>query len=67
MQDQVEFKAQQSQQVNQLLILIQQTVDPDSWEFKNGPGSIYFDPVTMTFVVRQTAEVHFLLGVGMRR
>jgi hypothetical protein len=58
---------QMMQQVNQMLVLIQTTVDPDSWEYKGGPGSIYFDPVTMTFVVRQSAEVHFLLGVGMRR
>jgi len=60
-------RLQMNQQVNQLLVLIQQTVDPDSWEYRNGPGAITFDPVTMTFVVRQSAEVHYMLGVGMRR
>jgi len=58
---------QMLQQVNQLMILIQETVDPESWQAHGGQGSIYFDPVTMTFVVKQSAEVHFLLGVGMRR
>jgi len=55
------------QQVNQILVLIQQTIDPESWEVRGGAGSIYFEPVTMTFVVRQSAEVHFLMGVGLRR
>ena len=54
------------QQVNQLAIMIQQSYDPNSWQNNGGPGSITFDPISMSFVIRQTAEMHFLLGVGMR-
>jgi len=56
-----------TQQVNQLLVLIQQTIDPESWEYRGGPGSIYFDPASMTFVVKQSAEVHYRMGIGLRR
>jgi len=58
---------QMQQQVNYLLVLIQQTVEPDSWQYRGGPGSIYFEPATMTFVVTQSAEIHYMLGVGLRR
>lgn len=59
---------QMAAQVNQIANLILQTVEPDSWAVngKGGLGTLAFDPVTMSFVARQTAEVHFLMGVGMR-
>jgi len=54
--------------VNQIAVMITQTVEPESWAVngKGGLGTIAFEPVTMSLVVRQTAEVHFMLGVGMR-
>jgi hypothetical protein len=36
-------------------------IDPNSWE-PTGPGTVVFEPTTMTLVVKQTAEMHFLLG-----
>jgi hypothetical protein len=54
--------------VNQLAVLITQTVEPDSWAVngKDGLGTIAFDPITMSLVIRQTAEMHFVLGLGLR-
>lgn len=52
--------------INRLALQIQNTIDPQSWAINNGPGTIAFDPITMTLVIRQTAEVHSLLGVGLR-
>jgi hypothetical protein len=54
------------QQANDLMFLIQTTIEPNSWAYKEGPGSMYFHPGTMTIVVKQTAEVHMMLGVGLR-
>jgi hypothetical protein len=54
------------QQINSLASMIINSYDPDSWQGRGGPGSITFNPGTMTFVVTQTAEMHFLMGVGMR-
>jgi hypothetical protein len=39
-----------------------QAIDPESWESRGGPGSIFFDPVRMSLVIKQTAEMHYLLG-----
>ncbi len=61
-------RAQMAQQIAQLAVLITQTVEPESWAVneKGGLGTIAFNPVTMSFVVRQTAEIHYQLGLGMR-
>ncbi|HTU20338.1 MAG TPA: hypothetical protein VMG10_19900 [Gemmataceae bacterium] len=42
-----------------------QGIDPDSWEGRGGSGTITFDPVRMSLVVRQSAEIHYMLD-GMR-
>lgn len=56
---------QMIENVNRLMALVVQSVDPNSW-WPNGGGRISFDPVTMSIVVRQSAEVHMMLGVGLR-
>jgi hypothetical protein len=45
---------------------IQSSIDPQSWEVNGGAGRIFFNPATMTLVVRQSAEVHYMLGNGIR-
>jgi hypothetical protein len=57
-------KALAIQQVNQLINLISSTVDPKSWQINNpeAPGTITFEPITMSLVVKQTAEFHFLMA-----
>jgi hypothetical protein len=51
------------QTVNQLISTITQTVEPKSWKVNNpdAVGTITFDPITMSLVVKQTAEIHYSL------
>jgi hypothetical protein len=62
-------RAQMIQQANLLIQLIINTVEPTSWQgvSERGYGTIGFDPATMTLVVRQTAEMHYMLGGGLGR
>lgn len=55
---------QMIENVNRLITSIQQQVAPGTWRPTNpdGAGTIVFDPITMSIVVKQTAEVHFVLG-----
>jgi hypothetical protein len=59
---------QMAQYVGYLIDIIQHTVDPDSWAAngRDGIGTIAFDPLTMSLVVKQSAEVHFMLGSSFR-
>lgn len=36
-------------------------LDPKSWQ-PEGAGSIVFEPSTMSLIIRQTAEFHFMVG-----
>lgn len=53
------------QNINNIVNLITSTVEPDSWKVNNpeASGVIAFDPITMSLVVKQTAEVHYKLGL----
>lgn len=42
-----------------------QKIEPESWQDKGGPGTVTFDPVRMAIVVKQSAEVHYMLN-GLR-
>jgi hypothetical protein len=55
-----------ARQVNELMARIRTNILPETWEKGGGAGVIYFDQPTMMFVVRQSAEVHFLLSVRKR-
>jgi hypothetical protein len=57
---------QMYQTLQQLVLLIVGTVEPDSWEVngKGGLGTISFYAPTMSLVVKQTAEMHYLLGLS---
>ena len=52
------------QNVNQIISMVTNNYDRQSWQVNNpeAPGSIAFNPITMTLTVKQTAEVHFMLG-----
>jgi hypothetical protein len=49
-----------------LVNTITQSIEPQSWQVNGGPGTLYFNPATLTLIVRQTADVHYLLGNGIR-
>jgi hypothetical protein len=61
-------RAQAYQTLQMLVVMITQNVEPDSWEVngKGGHGTIIFDPVQFMLVVKQTAEVHYLMGLSGR-
>lgn len=61
-------RLQMAAQIQQLAVLITQTIEPESWLIndKGGLGTIAFDPISMSFVVRQTAEIHYQMGFGFR-
>lgn len=50
-----------------LIDTIVSTIDPDSWEYRGGPGVIRFYPPTHAIVVRQSAEVQTMLKRSMAR
>jgi len=56
------------QAVNSIMSSIMNQFDPQSWHVNNpdAPGSITFDPNTMSLIIRQTAEIHYMLD-SMRR
>jgi hypothetical protein len=49
-------------QAIQLIDLIQNTIEPESWQRAGGKGSIYYFDLLKVLVVRQTGEVHHQLG-----
>ena len=55
--------------VNRIIAMVQQQVEPQSWRSNNpdAAGVIVFDPLSMSLVIKQTAEVHFLLGSSLGR
>lgn len=42
-----------------------QGIEPASWDGRGGPGTVTFDPVRMAIIVKQSAEVHYMLN-GLR-
>jgi hypothetical protein len=52
------------QTVNTLITTITQTIEPKSWQVNNpdAVGTITFDPLRMTLIVKQSAEIHYSLG-----
>jgi hypothetical protein len=57
----------QQAMANTVTMLIQNIVgmvEPDSWKINNpdADGTIAFDPVHMTLIVKQSAEIHYMLG-----
>jgi hypothetical protein len=57
-------RLQMAQNVASLIKTIVETVEPDSWQINNpeAKGTIGFDPVHLTLIVKQSAEVHYMLG-----
>lgn len=59
-------QAQMAQTANQIIEMIQTSVDPESWKDKGGTGTIAFNFATRSLIIRQSAEVHAMLGSGLR-
>jgi hypothetical protein len=56
--------AQNMQSVEQLKEMIQSSVDQGSWFGHGGNGTITFHAASMSFLIKQSTEVHAMLGSG---
>jgi len=56
--------AQMAETAKQIIEMIQTSVDPQSWQANGGPGTIVYYAPSMSLIVKQSAEVHALLGGG---
>jgi hypothetical protein len=52
------------ERVNNIIAQITSKVDRSSWQANNpdAAGAITFDPLTMSLIVKQSAEFHFMMG-----
>jgi hypothetical protein len=50
----------------QLIELIQSTVEPQSWRANGGSGSIIYNPITKSIVVKQGVEVQSIISESFR-
>jgi hypothetical protein len=50
----------------EIVEMIKGSVDPNSWRENGGEGTIVFDPRTLSIIVKQSAEVHSILGSGYK-
>ncbi|HLJ96007.1 MAG TPA: hypothetical protein VKU02_22725, partial [Gemmataceae bacterium] len=55
---------QKMETVKHLMELIQSSVEPSSWQSNGGGGTISFHAPSLSLVIKQSAEVHALLGSG---
>lgn len=54
-------RAQMLQHVAAIIQLIQNTIEPGSWQANGGPGTITFNEASMSLVIRNSAEMHYML------
>jgi hypothetical protein len=54
------------QNAKMIIDMITSSIDPPSWQVNGGAGTITFSLATMSLVVKQSAEVHAMLG-GLTR
>jgi hypothetical protein len=59
-------RAQMIQAVQGLVLNIMNAVEPASWQVNGGKGTISFNEVTKSLVIRQTAEFHYQMSGLLR-
>jgi hypothetical protein len=62
-------QAQMAQQAQQLMLMIVNMIEPQSWAGvgERGYGTIFFEPATKSLIVHHTAEMHYQLGGGLAK
>jgi hypothetical protein len=55
---------QASQAIASIISAVQSQIDPNSWQSANGNGTIVYDPISMSLIIKNSAEVHYMLGGG---
>ncbi|MBV9121996.1 MAG: hypothetical protein JO112_01390 [Planctomycetes bacterium] len=56
---------QMMENVKALQDMIQNSIEPGSWQGAGGQGAITFNPGTMSLVIKQSAEVHSMIGSAL--
>jgi hypothetical protein len=59
-------QAQMLQNAAQIVDLVKNSIDPDTWKDNGGSGTISFFPATRSLVIRQSAEVHGMISGSFR-
>jgi hypothetical protein len=54
------------QRARMIMDMITSTIDPPSWRANGGEGTISFEPTTLSLVIKQSAEVHSMIGSAFR-
>jgi hypothetical protein len=55
---------QAAQAIGTIIQTIQSQVEPQSWSANGGNGTIVYDPIRMSLVIKNSAEMHYMLGGG---
>ncbi|CAN5453310.1 hypothetical protein BH10PLA2_BH10PLA2_25200 [soil metagenome] len=63
--DMLANQAAAKENANLIMEMVKNSVDPHSWTSGGGHGTISFHPSSMSIVIKQTAEMHALLGNGL--
>ncbi len=53
---------QMAKQVQQIIDVIQSSIEPSSWRENGGNGTIYFHAPSMALIIKQSAEVHGMIS-----
>jgi general secretion pathway protein D len=56
--------SKKTESVKQLIELVQGSVDPQSWQANGGTGTVTFHAPSMSLIIKQSAEVHAMLGTS---
>jgi type II secretory pathway pseudopilin PulG len=57
-------RAQMYQAVQQVIDMIQGSIEPGSWQVNGGPGTITFNEATRSLIIRNSAELHYSMRFG---
>jgi hypothetical protein len=58
-------QAQAQENAKLIMEMVKNSVDPHSWTTGGGQGTISFHPGSLSIIIKQTAEMHALLGNGL--
>jgi hypothetical protein len=65
--DMLQNQAQTAENARLIVEMIKNSVDPNSWTTSGGAGTISFHSGSMSIIIKQTAEMHALLGSGLAK
>lgn len=65
--DMLQNQAQTQENARLIMDMIKNSVDANSWTTGGGAGTISFHGPSLSIIIKQTAEMHALLGSGMTK